>query len=265
MAPRFCPNVSLLWSDLPLSERLLRASAAGFDAVELWWPGETDARALASLAAAAGVDVALLNFPAGDMVAGERGIASDPRRVAEFRAGVDAALRAVQGTGCRRFNALLGLELDGVGRDEQLACARENLAWAADRAADVGAVVLVEAVNVADNGPYLIPGTAEAADFVAALGRDAVRLQCDVYHMVRSGEDPLAELERHWPLVEHVQIADVPGRGEPGTGDIDFAAVFALLDRRGYDGWVGLEYRPSGGDADASLGWMERAAPRGAA
>jgi hydroxypyruvate isomerase len=256
LSQKFCPNLSLLWSGLPLAERFERAAVAGFGGVELWWPGEVDGGLLGGFARDAGVEVVLLNFPAGDMAAGERGLASDPGRVEEFRVGVEVALEAAAGTGCRRFNALLGLEVEGLGRDAQLACARENLAWAADRALAVGAVVLVEPVNVADNGPYLVPSTAEAVALIGEVGRENVRLQADVYHMVRSGEEPLAELERHWHLVEHVQVADAPGRGEPGTGAIDFAQIFALLDRRGYDGWVGLEYRPSTDDTDASLGWI---------
>jgi hydroxypyruvate isomerase len=256
MRVRLSPNLSMLWTDLPLAGRFERAAAAGFAAVELWWPGEAMALELQQLCRDAGVEVALLNVPAGDMGAGERGLASHPARAGEFRAGVDAALEAARGTGCHRFNALLGLWTAGVDPDAQLACARENLTWAADRAAAEGATILLEPVNVADNGPYLFPATDDVVDFIHALDRPNARLQADVYHMVRSGEDPLLMLERHFDLIGHVQIADAPGRGEPGTGAIDFDAVFALLEDRGYDGWVGLEYRPSTGDTGRSLEWL---------
>jgi hydroxypyruvate isomerase len=253
-AARFCPNLSLLWAERPLPERFAAAEAAGFTAVELWWPGVQAAKQLAGLCAEHGLTVHALNVPAGDMAAGERGFANDPARTAEFRAGVDAAAHAAKGTGCRHFNALLGLELEGVDRAVQLACARENLAWAADRLAD--ATILVEPVNVLDNGPYLVPGTDAVVELVRATERANVRLLADVYHMVRSCEDPVAMLVDHRDVLGHVQIADAPGRGEPGTGAIDLRAVFATLVQIAYDGRIGLEYRPSGTDAAASLGWL---------
>jgi hydroxypyruvate isomerase len=256
MTVRLAPNLSLLWTDVPLEERFARAADGGFDAAELWWPGDELAQRLPELARSAGVELALLNFDAGDMAAGDRGLVADPERFDAFRANVPLALRVAADAGCSRLNLLLGLELDRYEPAEQLAWARDNVAWAADQAAEQGATVLVEAVNTFDNGPYLVTTTAEAAAFVRSVGRSNVRLQYDAYHMQRMEGELTATLERYWDLVAHVQVADAPGRNQPGTGAIDFAELFAFLAGKGYDGFVGLEYRPLG-DVDGSLGWIE--------
>jgi hydroxypyruvate isomerase len=241
----------MLWSDLPLAERFERAAAAGFSAAELWWPGYDDALELPAITHRTGVQLVLLNFDAGDMAAGDRGLLSDPARVGQFRRNVPIALDVAQACGCHMLNALLG-----VGPQEQLGHARDQVAWAADQAAVQGTKVMIEAVNSIENGAYLVTSTEAAAEFVRSVDRLNVRLQFDAYHMHRMGEDVVASFERHAELIDHVQIADAPGRGEPGTGDIDFPGFFGALDRRGYRGFVGLEYRPSAGDADASLAWL---------
>lgn len=255
MTFRLAPNLSLLWTDLPLEQRFERAAAAGFDAVELWWPGDELAEALPELTRAAGVELALLNFDAGDMAGGDRGLVADPERFDRFRANVPLALRVAAAAGCRRLNLLVGLELEGHDLVEQRGWARENVGWAAEQAARQGATVLVEAVNVFENGPYLVTTTRDAATFVESVGRPNVRLQYDAYHMQRMEGDLTATLERYWNLVAHIQIADAPGRGQPGTGEIDFGELLGFLERKGYDGFVGLEYRPVG-ETDASFEWI---------
>lgn len=252
MSLRFSANLSMLWSDLPLAERFQRAAAAGFGAAELWWPGYDEAAELPEITRRTGVQLVLLNFDAGDMAAGDRGLLSDPARVGQFRRNVPIALDVAQACGCTMLNALLGL-----GSQDQLPLARDQVAWAADEAAGQGARVMIEAVNSIENGPYLLTSTEAAADFVRSVERPNVRIQFDAYHMHRMGESVIASFERHRDLIDHVQIADAPGRGEPGTGEIDFPRFFDALEDAGYDGFVGLEYRPSTGDADASLSWLK--------
>jgi hydroxypyruvate isomerase len=254
----FAANLSMLWPDLPLAERFERAARAGFGAAELWWPGAAAAESLPGLTARWNLRLALLNFDAGDMAAGERGMAGDPGRREQVRANVPAALRIAQACGCRRLNLLLGLRQERYPLSEQLACARDNVAWAADRAAQAGCEVMIEAINPLDNGPCLLASTPAAAGFIANVARPNLRLQFDVYHVQRMEGDIVATMDAHWDLISHIQIADVPGRNEPGTGEINYPFVLGHIDRKRYRGAVGLEYRPSTGRAEDSFGWLEQ-------
>ena len=253
---RFCANVSILFGDAPFLERFARAAAAGFGAVEFWWPAGEDPGAVADAVAAAALQVPLFNFDAGDMPAGDRGLLADPDRVAQFRANVPVALDLARRVGCPRLNALVGLERPGATRAEQLALAAEQVRWAADEAAGHGIDVMIEPVNTTDNGPVLLHTTRQGLEFIALVDRPNVRLQYDVFHMQRMEGDLVATLTEHLPAIGHVQIADAPGRGEPGTGEINFPFVLGALDALGYDGWVGLEYRPTTSTTEQSLGWM---------
>ncbi len=253
----FAANLSMLWAELPLAERFEHAAKAGFGAVELWWPGSAAARALPGLVARWNVRLALLNFDAGDMAAGDRGLAADPGRRGELRGHVPAALAIARACGCRRLNLLIGARQEQYSLDEQLACARDNVAWAADLAAQADCEVMIEAVNPMDNGPYLLTTTAAAAAFAARVARPNVRLQYDVYHMQRMEGDLVSTLDAYWDLIGHIQIADVPGRHEPGTGEINYPFVLGHIERKGYQGAVGLEYRPSSGRPEDSFGWLE--------
>jgi hydroxypyruvate isomerase len=266
MSLRFAPNLSLLWADLPLAERFERAAGAGFSAVELWWPGQDDAELLPRLTARWGLELALMNFDAGDMPAGDRGLAADPARRDQLRANVPAALRIARACGCTRLNLLVGIRQEQYTLERQRECALGNVAWAADQAAAEGCQVMIEAVNSRENGPYLLTTTTAAAELIGEVGRENVRLQYDAYHMQRMEGDLTATVDRFWPLIGHIQIADVPGRGEPGTGEINYQFLLSHIDRKGYDGYVGLEYRPSGGRPEDSFGWLESLAlPRGSA
>ncbi|HUA30301.1 MAG TPA: TIM barrel protein [Streptosporangiaceae bacterium] len=252
----FAANLSILWPDVPLAKRFERAARAGFGAVELWWPGEADARALPALSARWSLRIVLLNFDAGDMAAGERGLAADPARRGYLREHVPTALGIATECGCPRLNLLIGLRQDRYSLDEQLSCARDNVAWAADVAAQAGREVLIEAINPADNGPYLLTTTAASAGFIERVGRENVRVQYDVYHMQRTEGDLCATMDAYWPLISHIQIADVPGRHEPGTGEINYRFVLDHIAQKGYEGAVSLEYRPSTGRAEDTFGWL---------
>jgi hydroxypyruvate isomerase len=254
---RFCVNVSILFTEVPLLERFARARDAGFDAVELWWPGGEDLADVRAAVDDAGVEVVVLNFDAGDMPAGDRGLISDPARRQAFRDNVPVALELAEAVGCRKLNALAGHALPGTERAAQLELARDNVRFAADAAGALGAEVLIEAVNTYENGPYLLPTTGAASAFVAEVDRPNVRLQYDAYHMQRMEGDLTATIERHLAEIAHVQIADSPGRGHPGTGEINFDYVLARLDELGYGGHVGLEYKATG-DTESSLEWLPR-------
>jgi hydroxypyruvate isomerase len=179
------------------------------------------------------------------MPGGDRGLLSNPERVTQFRENVPVALELAERPGCRKLNALVWHRLDSMGREEQFELVRENVAWAADEAAGQGAEVMIEAVNTFENVPYLLYTTEDATKFVKSVGRENVKLQYDVYHMQRMEGNLVATLRKHIGEIGHVQVADSPGRGEPGTGEINYAFVFGVLEELGYDGYVGLEYNPT--------------------
>ena len=248
--PRFTANVSLLFSEVPFLERFGLARAAGFEAVECWWPFATHQPSPVQVAAfvdaldAADVRLTGLNLFAGDMPAGERGIVSHPDRAGEFRENLAVVRTVVEATGCDRVNALYGQRLPGVSERVQDEVATRNLRLAADTLADAGATVLVEPLTSGENGDYPVR-TLDDALAVADRAGNRVAVLFDAYHLHNNGSDVVAEIGRHIGAVGHVQIADSPGRGEPGTGTIDFAAFFRAVDDAGYSGWVGCEYRPT--------------------
>jgi hydroxypyruvate isomerase len=254
---RFSANLSFLFKDAPLVERFGRAREAGFEAVEFMWPGSEELPGVERALAETGLEVALFNFDAGDIAAGDRGLLSDPARHERFRENVPVALDLAARIGCTRLNALVGVRLPELERDAQLQLARENVAWAAEQARAQGASIMIEAVNSYENGPYLLDTSAKAIGFLDAVGADNVLLQYDVYHMQRMEGNLAATITRLLPRIGHVQVADPPGRGEPGTGEINYPFIFDLLERSGYRGWVGLEYHPSTATTEASLGWIK--------
>jgi len=259
-------NCSMLFAELPLVERAAAAKAAGFDGVEFWWPfegmapSERDADAFVASIADAGVELVSLNFQAGDMAGGERGILSHPARVAEFRENVAACVEIARRTGCRRLNAPYGLRVAGVEHDTQDGVAVENLLFAAEAAGRVGASVLVEAINSVDIPGFPVDSSARAVAVIEKVGAPNVGFLADLYHLAKMGEDVADVLGRCRGTIAHVQVADPPGRGAPGTGTVDFEPVFAQLAAQGYDGWVGLEYVPGpGGTGDsAAFGWLRQ-------
>lgn len=255
---RFSVNVSTLFKEVPFLERFGRAMEVGFSAVEFWWPAGKDLDEVERAVKEAGLEVALFNFDAGDMPGGDRGLLSNPERVAQFRQNVPVALDLARRLGCRRLNALVGHRLEGMSREEQLDLARENVAWAADEAVGQGAEVLIEAVNTFENGPYLLYTTEEAAKFVESVGKENVKLQYDVYHMQRMEGNLAATLREHIGSIGHVQVADSPGRMEPGTGEINYLYVFGVLEQLGYDGYVSLEYSPTTERTEESFVWVSQ-------
>jgi hydroxypyruvate isomerase len=254
---RFSANLSFLFKDVPFDERFRRAADAGFAGVEFMWPGLDQIDAVSCAVAETELEVALFNFDAGDMAAGDRGLAGDPDRREQFRANVPVALELAARIGCPRLNALVGVHRVGLAVEAQLEVARENVAWAAEQARAQGVTVVIEPVNSQQNGPYLLDTTAKAISFLDSVGAENVALQYDAYHMQRL-EGNLAEtITRLLPRIGHVQIADPPGRGEPGTGEVNYGFVLGLLESSGYGGWVGLEYNPTTPTTEESFGWMK--------
>jgi hydroxypyruvate isomerase len=268
---RYDINCSILFTELPLAERPRAVRAAGFDAAEFWWPFATaipsdrEADAFTASLRDAGVQLITLNFFAGDMPGGDRGIASWPGRADEFRDNVQAAAAIGRQLGCRAFNALYGNRDPAASPGSQDELAVENLAYAADAVAGFGGMVLIEPLSGADRYPLRTADNALAV--VGQVNRSAGAANCwllaDLYHLAVNGDELTAVIAAHAEQIGHVQIADAPGRGAPGTGQIELAARLGQLASAGYQGWVGLEYT-TGGDSAASFDWLPeqlRAAP----
>jgi hydroxypyruvate isomerase len=260
---RFNANISILFKDIPFLERFHKAAEAGFGAVEFWWPTGEDIQEVEAAAKDAALDVVLFNFNAGNMAVGDRGLLSDPVREGQFRENVPVALELAAHLGVQRLNALVGCHLPGFDYDEQIELARKNVAWSADQAKKVGAEILIEAVNTFENGPYLLSHTEQALQFIQTVDRENVKFQYDVYHMQRMEGNIVATLRKHIKEIAHIQIADSPGRGEPGTGEINYHYVLNAIEDLGYNGYMGLEYNPTNANTIESLKWLPQAARRG--
>jgi hydroxypyruvate isomerase len=270
----FDVNCSILFTELPLLQRPAAAKAAGFDAVEFWWPfaepvpADHEVDAFITALDDAGVSLVALNFAAGDMAAGERGWLSQPGRSSDFRANIPVCTGIAKRTGCTRLNALYGNRVEDVAPQRQDELAAQNLKLAAQAAAGAGAVVLIEALNSHESPAYPLVSAASAAgvaERVSAATGDgpgaAAAFLADLYHLGRMGEDLAGVLSGYRDWIGHVQIADVPGRGAPGTGTIGYEALLRQLAAQGYRGYVGLEYKPTDPkDSSGSFGWLD--APR---
>ncbi len=262
---RYEVNCSIIFTELPLLERPAAAKAAGFDAVEYWWPFETavpadkDVEAFVRAVEDAGVSLVGLNFFAGDMPGGDRGLVSWTGREQEFRDNIEATVGIGDRLGCRAFNALYGNRLDGGDPQAQDALGAENLALAAQGAARIGGTVLVEPVSGSPAYPLLTAADAlSVIDTVQqASGADNLGLLADLYHLTVNGDDVDKVIADQVGRIAHVQIADAPGRGEPGSGDLPIDEQLSALERGGYCGWVGLEYKPTTASAD-SFTWVAR-------
>lgn len=261
--PRLAANLTMLFTEHPFLERFAAAAQSGFEHVEFLFPYEHSAAEVRDAVRGANLEVVLFNLPAGDWAAGERGLAALPDRVQEFRAGVERALEYAAVLDCPRLNCLAGLTADGGDPAAQWATLVENVRHAGERAAAAGRTLLVEPVNDKDVAGFFVPTTTDAIRLLDEVGDPRVRLQFDIYHVQRREGDVTARLRALLDRIDHVQIADNPGRHQPGTGELNFRFLFAELDRLGYPGLVGLEYVPEP-DTLSSLGWRERLTERSA-
>lgn len=261
--PRFAANLSMLFTEHPFLERFGHAARAGFDAVEFMFPYDFAPLDILTQLDAHRLELVLHNLPAGDWNAGERGIACLPERAAEFRDGVGLAVRYATALGCRQLHCMAGKAPAGADRAALHATFVANLRYAAGEARKAGIRLLIEPINSYDIPGYFINTSAQALALIDEVCTDGVTdnlfLQYDVYHMQRMEGELAANLQRLLPRIAHVQLADNPGRNEPGTGEINYPYLFAHLDRIGYRGTVGCEYKPAT-TTEAGLGWFRKAA-----
>jgi hydroxypyruvate isomerase len=253
--PRFAANLSMLFTEVSFIDRFAAAARAGFRAVECQFPYAESAETIAAQLHEHDLQMVLHNLPAGDWAAGERGIACHPDRVAEFRQGVVQAIDYATTLGCPQLNCLAGIAPAGVPEDVVRDTFIANLRFAASEMKAVGLRLLVEPINTFDIPGFYVSRTDQALELIDAVGADKLCLQYDVYHAQRMEGELANTLVRYLSRIAHIQIADNPGRHEPGTGEINYAWLFRHLDAIGYQGWVGCEYKPET-TTEAGLGWM---------
>ena len=252
---RFAANVSMLFTEAPFLDRFALAARAGFAAVECQFPYEAPAAEIRARLDDLGLAMVLHNLPAGDWAAGDRGLACLPQRVDEFRAGVPRAIAYAQALGVTQVNCLAGIAPGDEVAESLRRTFVDNLRFAARAFAAEGLKLLVEPINTFDMPGFFVHRTAQCVELLDDVGEPNVFVQYDAYHMQRMEGELAGTIARHLPRIAHVQVADNPGRHEPGSGEIRFEFLFAELERLGYDGWIGCEYRPAG-RTDVGLDWL---------
>ena len=257
--PKFAANLTMLFNEVPFLERFERAAKAGFEAVEFLFPYAWPAAEIKSRLDAHRLKLVLHNLPPGDWDAGERGIGCHPDRVDEFRAGVGKAIEYARALGVPQLNCLAGKVPAGVGDATLRKTFVGNLKFAAGELKKAGLKLLIEPINSFDIPGFYLNHTAQAASILDEVGADNAFIQYDIYHAQRMEGELAATIQKYLPRIAHMQLADNPGRNEPGTGEINYAFLFAHIDRIGYAGWIGCEYKPAAA-TEAGLGWRQRLA-----
>ena len=254
--PKFAANLTMMFNEVGFLDRFAAAGAAGFKGVEYLFPYAFEADEVASRLKDNGLVQVLHNLPAGDWDAGERGNAILANRKDEFRAGVDKAITYATKLGAPQLNCLAGITPAGTDAGQLKDTFIENLAWAADKLKAERIKLLIEAVNTRDIPGFYLHNTRQAADLIAETGSDNLFIQYDIYHMQIMEGDLAPTIEAYLNQIPHMQLADTPGRHEPGTGEINYPFLFDRIDRLGYQGWIGCEYKPAGKTEDG-LGWLK--------
>ena len=254
--PKLAANLTMLFGEVAFLERFKAAADAGFDAVEYLFPYDYDRAVLRRQLRDHRLTQVLHNLPGGNWAAGERGIACLPDRLDEFRAGVDQAIEYATVLECARVNCLAGIPPPSVSASTAGETLTRNVEYAASRLKSAGIKLMIEPINTRDIPGFFLNQTRQALDIIAAVGSDNVFVQFDIYHMQIMEGDVAATIEKHLPSIGHMQLADVPGRHEPGTGEIDFPSLFAVIDRVAYPGWIGCEYVPLAGTVEG-LKWAK--------
>ena len=252
--PRFAANLTMLFTELPFMERFEAAAKAGFKAVEYRFPYAYDKKELTAALRANKLQQVLHNLPAGNWDGGERGIGCHPDRVSEFREGVGMAIDYASALGCPKLNCLLGKLPQGVSAAEGHKVAVENLRFAAKELESAGIRLLIEPINHFDIPGFFLTRTDQALALIEEVGSTNLLLQYDIYHAQRMEGELGATITKNMAKIGHIQLADNPGRGEPGTGEINYAWLFKHIDAAGYTGWIGCEYKPKS-DTVNGLGW----------
>ena len=255
----FAANLSMLFTEAPFIERFGRAARAGFTQVECQFPYEATPEAIKAELQAHGLGLILHNLPAGNWAGGERGIACHPDRVAEFKAGVDQAITYATALGVKKINCLAGIKPAAVSDEQARATLVANLRYAAGKLGQHGIDLLIEPINTFDIPGFFVSTTAQGVALLDEVGAANACIQYDVYHMQRMEGELAGTLNRYLARIGHIQIADNPGRNEPGTGEIAYAFLFAHLKRIGWKGAIGCEYKPAAA-TEAGLGWRQQLA-----
>jgi hydroxypyruvate isomerase len=256
--PRFSANLSMLFTEVELIDRFAAARAAGFGAVEIQFPYELSAEAIRRELDGHGLQLVLFNVPADDLLQGGEGLACVPEKQGRFQEALALAADYAKVLRPGAINILPGRCLDPSRLDAYLGTFKRNLCLAADAFTPLGIKTVFEAINSLDMPGFIIDTSAKMLAVQDALQRADIYLQYDIYHMLRMGEDPATFIAEHVDRIGHIQFADCPGRGQPGTGSADWSAVFSAIDSSAYDGWVGAEYKPSE-ETSASLAWLNYA------
>jgi len=254
---KFAANLTMLFNELPFLDRFAAAKAAGFSGIEYLFPYEFDKAVLAERLQQHGLTQVLHNLPAGNWSAGERGIAILPDRVDEFRDGVMRAIDYAKALGCRQLNCLVGIVPEGADSAELHATLIANLRYAAETLSKHQVKLLIEPINTRDIPGFFLTRTERAVQIISEVGSDNLFIQYDIYHMQIMEGDLAPTMKKHLDRIAHIQIADNPGRHEPGTGEINYPFLFQYLDEIGYRGWIGCEYKPKAATLEA-LGWYEQ-------
>jgi len=257
--PRFAANLTMLFTEVPFLDRFELAAKAGFKAVEFLFPYAYRAEEIKRRLDDHGLTLILHNLPAGDWDAGERGIACQPTRIDEFKAGIENALDYAHALGVKQVNCLVGKVPAGVSEAQAHETVVGNLAYAATALKRAGLKLLIEPINTFDIPGFFLSRTPQAAGILAEVGADNLFIQYDIYHAQRMEGELAATLQRYLPLIGHIQLADNPGRNEPGSGEINYPYLFAHLDRMQYTGWIGCEYKPAT-TTQAGLTWLQQIA-----
>ncbi len=242
--PKFAANLTMLFNELPFLDRFAAAKTAGFTGVEYLFPYDFEKGALSEKLQQHGLTQVLHNLPAGNWSAGERGIAIFPDRVSEFRDGVNRAIDYAKALDCRQVNCLAGITPAGANPAELRNVLVENLRYAADTLAKKNIKLLIEPINTCDIPGFFLTGTNQAAQIISEVGSQNLFIQYDIYHMQIMEGDLAPTMKKHIDHIAHIQVADNPGRGEPGTGEINYPFLFRTLDEIGYRGWIGCESQP---------------------
>ncbi len=254
--PKFAANLSMLFNEVGFLERFDAAAKAGFKGVEYLFPYDFKAEEIVAKLKANNLTQVLHNLPAGDWGAGERGIATLPDRVDEFKAGVDKAIEYATALGCKQVNCLAGIP-KGVDPKKAHETFVANLKFAAPKLKAAGIKLLIEAINTRDIPGFFLTSTSQALAVIDEVGSDNLFVQYDIYHMQIMEGDLARTIEANLPKIAHIQLADNPGRNEPGTGEINYPFLYDFIDKLGYSGWIGAEYKPKG-DTVAGLGWLPK-------
>lgn len=253
---KLAANLTMLFNELPFLDRFEAAAKAGFQGVEFLFPYAFDAEEIANRLFSSKLNLVLHNLPAGNWEAGERGVACHPERIDEFKNGVETAIQYAKALGVTQLNCLAGIKPEGVSDEVARQTFVNNLRFAADKLTAAGIRLLIEPINTFDIPGFFLSRTKQAIDIIKETGSDNLFLQYDIYHMQRMEGELMNTIKANLAFIKHIQLADNPGRFEPGTGEINYRTVFAQLNEIGYKGWIGCEYKPKSGTLEG-LGWRK--------